>query len=70
MLAVYFLLLLIVFVTAWIVSNDQDQVHQIAAISTAVIALLLCFSIAIIPGKFLIIFFLFCFFKKIHAIDK
>ncbi|ACK70532.1 hypothetical protein PCC7424_2105 [Gloeothece citriformis PCC 7424] len=70
MFAVYLILLFIVFLTVWIISNDQDEVHQMAAVFTAIVALIWFFSIATIPIKLLLALPIFFYFHKIYSYYK
>lgn len=70
MFALYLLLLFMVFFTIWIVSNDKDEVHHMAAVSTALLALIWFFSLATISIKLLLAFPMFLYCKRIYTLYK
>jgi hypothetical protein len=70
MLATYLVLFLILMVTVWIIFNDNDEVHNLAATATGVTTILWMFIMATSLVKLLMVALLFFFYQRLYVLRK
>ncbi|MBZ8181674.1 MAG: hypothetical protein SAL07_17025 [Oscillatoria sp. PMC 1051.18] len=70
MLAIYLFLLVISLAAIWVVFNDDDEVHNLAAVSAGLIALVWFFVLIPLPMKMLLTLILLIIYQQLYATDQ